>query len=164
MAEEIAMLLADFELTCAGEPAWAIRETVVAFVRGRVGNGFTPNAAEFGRELRSLTDPIRGKLGYARKRRKEAEEFERDEAIARQPILPETRAKIEAMLAAAQAKTDAAIARPKTMTIDLHGPSPAARVAAETAARKAARAQTEIGEGRLPAAAKDGIRSGDPND
>ena len=89
----------------------------------------------------------------------EAEEEEPPEPVPE--LTPEQRADLERRIAALGKKVPPP---DRPVPAKLEGSSPAALVAAETAARKAARAQAEIGEGRLPAAAKDGIRSGDPTD
>lgn len=135
--QDLASLKGAMEMTISGEPLWAIKETVAAFVTGRAGKGFCPNSAEFGQALRERTSSERSKWQQAIRRRREAEELAAEEAIARQPISEEARQKVNEALARMEARSaeikNAPIAPRQT------GRSEAlARVAAETAARRAA--------------------------
>lgn len=130
-------LIGLLRMTCEGEPLWAIKETVAAFVTGRAGKGFCPNSAEFGQALRERTSSERSKWQQAIRRRREAEELAAEEAIACQPISDEARQKVNEALARMEARSaeikNAPIAPRRTDRSEA-----LARVAAETAARRAA--------------------------
>lgn len=135
--QDLKALKGAMELTISGEPLWAIKETVAAFVTGRAGKGFCPNSAEFGQALRERTSSERSKWQQAIRRRREAEELAAEEAIARQPMSDEARRTVNETLARMEAKAaelrKAPVAPPKTDRA-----AAMARVAAETAARRAA--------------------------
>ena len=70
-----------FRLVVCDYPIWAVKEAVVAFMRGQVAEhkaSFCPNVAEFGRELDRRVNPIREQLRRSMRLRDEAQSLRRD--------------------------------------------------------------------------------------
>ncbi|GGD31051.1 hypothetical protein [Aureimonas glaciei] len=100
-----AGVLGAMRMASEGEPLWAVREVVAAFLIGRLGKGFCPSSAEFGIELRKKTDPFRERLGRAKRLEADAKALASPDQP--QKLSDETRAIVAAGIARLKAAAEA---------------------------------------------------------
>ena len=103
-----ATFVAAFRIVVSAYPLWVIKETVAAFLAGRVrsySSSYCPNTADFGRELENRVSDARQALGRARRLAEEAGRYAREPV--RKPRSPEAAAMGDAMVAKLRAAAEA---------------------------------------------------------